>query len=642
MNILIAIISTFGYNTQERKYTIRVPGCDVEAITAVHTNESILKCLVHLESVRQSGGLNKVIALVSNGVQTIKKAEFNNSTALGYFRDIIEKFAPGAEVVSVPIENDNAEPINTAAILQMICDNISSTDNVYIDCAGGKRTTNYIIQVLTKILNYTGVNTPCTLYSDIQNNVSYIVDNKEYERMTYLADAFNEFMTTGKADQLKECMKDKDVPTPFGRILDAISEFSDKIRLGRVHDIDTTIQTLKSSIAEAQKIDTPDKIESVILKQFFRVIEEKLIGTGENKTDYAKLIKWCLDNVLVQQALTLFVEKIPVYLFEKKAIQYKGNISQTKSEYKEKRNKIEPVDWETYAVFCCICDGNGGAAATDPTLSSDVSELKRALTNSTHSSNAKVEKVIKVLSSFKKNWPNSSMKNETADYIRQRISKTNSNTYAGFVKMLCNEPNSLKNLLDPSFVEIKSTSDDIGEDATLAKKFTALEYMKTNKYVPHNFMFSKGVDGILPVLYGYLYVKIMRNMTNHASSNDIMTEKWKSALGEYGYDFRKVDLKTIIYNISLALEAVNASIAEDNVAESCIVQENYSTDLIVGDEITAYCHKDKSVRIEGYDYDIQLIVPKPYKSSAFLGRDVNVKIKQISSFQKIMQVEIIV
>ena len=39
--------------------------------------------------------------------------------------------------------------------------------------------------------------------------------------------------------------------------------------------------------------------------------------------DYLKITQWCIDNGLIQQALTVFNEKMPRYLFNKGYIKVK-------------------------------------------------------------------------------------------------------------------------------------------------------------------------------------------------------------------------------------------------------------------------------------------------------------------------------
>jgi hypothetical protein len=57
-------------------------------------------------------------------------------------------------------------------------------------------------------------------------------------------------------------------------------------------------------------------------------------------------------------------------------------------------------------------------------------------------------------------------------------------------------------------------------------------------------------------MYGYLYVKSVRNTVNHASSGDNLNEEQKKVLSELGYDFTSYDFATVKKNISKALNVI--------------------------------------------------------------------------------------
>ena len=65
------------------------------------------------------------------------------------------------------------------------------------------------------------------------------------------------------------------------------------------------------------------------------------------------------------------------------------------------------------------------------------------------------------------------------------------------------------------------------------------------------------------------------------------------------------------------------------------------TQLTVGTTTNSICIAPKKVRIEGYDYDIQLTLPKGMDASSLAGKQLVVKVKQISKIGKIVQVEFI-
>ena len=73
MNILITNISVLPVKENKdgsmskgnlRKYKVNISDYDGAEIEAIHTNESILKCVSNIKSVKETGGINKIVARV--------------------------------------------------------------------------------------------------------------------------------------------------------------------------------------------------------------------------------------------------------------------------------------------------------------------------------------------------------------------------------------------------------------------------------------------------------------------------------------------------------------------------------------------------------------------------------------------------
>lgn len=546
MNILVANLSKLPFPPKDEKevkeftYNVHVDGCDKDVITAKYTNECILECVENLGKIK-SEGLDKVIILVSTVVQNTANQYFGNKTAYMYYTNLVGNYNnKKTKIVAVMIEEDGGKDAdgktivterNTAEILQEICSHINKEDNVYIDSAGGKRTIANTIQLLTKMLTYIGVSNPLTLYADIQNNPHSIVDNSEFVRMTDLTDGFHEFMTTGKADQLQKCVG-TDMDSETSRLIDKICEFSDKIRIGDIDRLDDTILHLKELIEACRSNPISNSIESVILQQFIPVFDEKLLGEQHDKVNYPKIITWCLDNMLIQQAFTLFVEKIPVYVLENGLLDYTGN----------------PKSLVAAKMFYDMLDD------------------------------------CKIKDSDLKSKPTKS-----------------GNTM----------------------------------------RFWQIKYIREHGLTNDKYKLKVPLSQLEKMLYAYVYVKSIRNQINHASSEEKFTQEQKDFLSGLGFDFSDNTLKTLSHNLSNALKYYEKDIkVSPSVQQN--TEENYTpTTLSKGDEKSASIVGTKRVRIEGYDYDIQLVMPKYDKRHFSVGTNLKVKIKQISKSGKITQVELV-
>ena len=638
MNILITNISVLPVKENKdgskskgnlRKYKVNIGDYDGAEIEAIHTNESILKCVSHIKSVKETGGINKIVALVSNKVKN-DCIEAYQSTALDYYCSKVQECFGDIEIVKISIETDSVDsvPVKEAVILKQICEQISKKDVVYIDSAGGARTTSSLIQLFTKILKYNGIKNPYSLYSDIQNGAQ-IYDTTSFQKMTDIADSMNEFMTTGKSDQLQKYFSDKSLKQAYSDLLKTMTEFSDKIRLGVVDSLDSSVENLRICIDKCQKVsvDSEDEIGTVIINEFLPTIEEKLLGDMQEGIDYLKIVKWCIDNGLIQQAITVFNEKIPRYILNKGYIKVSDSMRNLCVE-----NKKE-YDWE-YVSFWNYLAGCKIEHQANPLIE----EFKAVLLDGKSTKNSEINKVVKDL----KKMPYPIPCNYELNPKYKCLYKLNCKTKNAFYNSICNDPNIIAELIG---LDREKRTDEKKREDNFNSKFVGIKNIE-NGIIPEGFSFSIKKEKIVSILYGYSYIKALRNQINHASAEENLNEEQKNILAKYGYNFDDFSLKTVKANIEnaiLALDIFNTLKIETEKKDVEVVEESaiFSTDLKVGEIVSAICVGAKKVRIKGYEYDIPLVLPEWENPMDYVNQTLKAEIRQISKSQKICQVKFI-
>lgn len=180
---------------------------------------------------------------------------------------------------------------------------------------------------------------------------------------------------------------------------------------------------------------------------------------------------------------------------------------------------------------------------------------------------------------------------------------------------------------------------------TYGKKFKVIEKIKNGTLDCKPYIFNASSKKIAEIYYGYIYIKMLRNRVNHASSEENLTFEQKKILEEYKYNFEHFSSVQVKQNIKTALNTIheaektlnNTNVMEEKTTEP----ESYSTDLKVGDRIEATCAEPKTVRIEGYDYDIQLVIPEAHNAFEYVDKNLKVEIRQISKSKRICQVKFI-
>ena len=79
--------------------------------------------------------------------------------------------------------------------------------------------------------------------------------------------------------------------------------------------ISTVLKTLNDRLNELSELHTDSK-DVILLKSLSGIIKNKF-GCNNDKIEYPDVVKWCLDNKMIQQAITIYVEKMPEYFYKK-------------------------------------------------------------------------------------------------------------------------------------------------------------------------------------------------------------------------------------------------------------------------------------------------------------------------------------
>ena len=481
-------------------------------------------------------------------------------------------------------------------LFKSIVDEISENDTVYIDDTSGIRDTSLLIILMIRYLEYTGIKCGGMIYSyfdndDKENNK--IIDIKSTYDLFELLNGVNEFTSFGKSKTLSNyynnIWKDKEEYKEISELIETMNDFSDMMSLCMVEDIDEIMKKLNQKIIEAEKIK--NKINSnenqLMNYMFFNLIKEIkkkfYLEDGEEIT-YINLIRWCLDNDLIQQALTLYVEKMPEYYFNSNFFNINDeNLNETLESLKILKDNYIDVFYK--GIFKNILNDTKKYILTEE----DIKELK----------SVKNKIIKKIKESIFKNKEyilgkeNTSTQEykeiyikETLDEIKSIISreykKGNTNKkikiYSldedkpkdkeGFLSLLFSKEEIISEIVDNIYLKKKlkkigtlsTKKNDI--EYTYNKKINSIIILSTNNKNMPSWSNIRLKDLIL-LMEDYLYFKIMRNQINHAKKSKLTQEvesylnkKYKSNI-DAGYIKQKMYIS--INNIPEVLQRIEYS-----------------------------------------------------------------------------------
>ena len=323
MNILVLYMSLIRI-VEESKYTTSKICSKTKEVTGIQTNEAPTKCILHLLN-ENNGQLDKIIYIASTEVIKNKiVVNGENTTTESYFINSIKEYCklhslhePEFEPVKVLGDPNDVSEILKGIIERIDINQEKKKHDIYIDITGGLRNYTNIIQLLTRFLEYSGNCYKLSLYSDItKKDKKEVISCSETIDMLNILDGVNQFTTTGRSDILKKkCFsqnKGYENDEVIKGLMDTMEEFTDTIQLCKVDNLDNIFEKLKNNLENMDKIPNSDS-RVVLLQQMIPIIREKFMLYSE-QLDYCNIIEWCINNGLIQQALTIYIEKIPKYL----------------------------------------------------------------------------------------------------------------------------------------------------------------------------------------------------------------------------------------------------------------------------------------------------------------------------------------
>lgn len=314
---IILFLSTPKPKAEECSY--RCP--DGRSVTGAQTNEAPVRYF--LEKYRNSNiSISQIICIVTPGAR---------EKAWEKFQEYVHNIDPAISVVDVPFEPEmkfHEEPLR--AVLNKIQYSAKKTqaDSILLEATGGFRDAVMQLLLISRLLDYAGVKTLEAVYSNYQNKE--IVDISHLVNLFDLLGGMQELTNLGSVRTLREYYAEtKD--DSIRELINTTEALTDAITLCRARLIpgeDGLLARFNRALVEAESSDDP--MIAHILAAFRRKFKGRFQTTN--------LIRWCLDSDMIQQALTVYTELIPVYLFEEKFIEMDGTVKEVHSnDYQDQR-----------------------------------------------------------------------------------------------------------------------------------------------------------------------------------------------------------------------------------------------------------------------------------------------------------------
>lgn len=135
------------------------------------------------------------------------------------------------------------------------------------------------------------------------NNVLFpILNAAEMIDLIDFSNGLNEFITTGQAKLLKNITKNSD--SKYDKLIESMENIGFMMASCRTNEIPKAVSELKKIINNLKSDNSVINLYNPMLKK----VEEKYSKFNDKTNNIYSIIMWCIENGLVQQALTILVE----------------------------------------------------------------------------------------------------------------------------------------------------------------------------------------------------------------------------------------------------------------------------------------------------------------------------------------------
>lgn len=340
-NILLLFLSDVKIDKNEQGKIAETAYDNIEGEKTKTTSESAVRYLL------KKFPLDKIFIFASKRVRKNIAGYLGEDgkprTHLAFSTERIKEFLPRVDdefFDTLDFDEDESGNENLKSVAEMagriqkfVAQCADEKVTLHVDLTGGMRHVNMMMLELTRLLEYSGLKVENVLYSNYKGSEKpgTIEEVQNVYELFQLIAGVEEFVNFGSVKALEFYYKDKreKLSAPLTKLLDSMKNFAEAIKLCHYGQFRESIKNLHDAVHDFDKHSSTD-MEDILMARLIDPISKNyhdLISIRDK--DDLRIIRWCLDNDYLQQALTLYTERIPEYLGEK------GIITQTETEAKK-------------------------------------------------------------------------------------------------------------------------------------------------------------------------------------------------------------------------------------------------------------------------------------------------------------------
>lgn len=308
---------------------------DAEVMTE-HSNESAVRELAaYLQDRSQK--IDKIFLFSSQ--DTKKQLPGTDMTTVHFFASRIKEIVTAENIIIVDYNENNSIDSSLSDIGNMGTIILSEAQKIqreqgaagnitiHADMTGGMRNASMMMLGVMRLLNFSGLQMGKILYSNFSFNrkINFVEDSQDVYRFFDLVAGATEFAKYGSVEKLadyynidiyeqKPYTAECGLSRELSELVNAMGYFAQSIKLCRYGELQDACALLAAKMQaftnpERKNYDANDKLFEALLP----TIKEsyKTILSAHDDLD---IIAWCVKQGYLQQAMTLYTERVPEFI----------------------------------------------------------------------------------------------------------------------------------------------------------------------------------------------------------------------------------------------------------------------------------------------------------------------------------------
>lgn len=308
--------------------------------------------------------------------------------------------------------------------------NLSEQDKVILhaDMTGGFRHASMMMLAVMRLMQYQGVEIGHVVYSNY-NQVSKEGTVQEVSDVYHMFDLIagaEEFATFGSVKTISTYFNNRKRTAGLDSLIKSMENFAEAVKLTRRKDFDEAIGVLHSSLRNFDKVRNTGDLNDTLMGLLEKRVKQDYSHLFSKEKDSLTPIEWCLEHDYLQQALSLYTESIPDFLFSSGILSMEPEVLEVVEKAKLKTDRRETIFFlfSDYIPERNILRGKGLGVDTGRAIVDATHKVLEALQNNDADAVSEAKTILQNIFTEhnieKREWDNFNAVFDSLDKIRQQ------------------------------------------------------------------------------------------------------------------------------------------------------------------------------------------------------------------------------